>query len=54
MLVTERTSNGQVVVTLHRDWSPDRISKAYVPRGQTNIPSREAYKLQSVLLRSKK
>lgn len=54
MLVTERTSNGQVVVTLHKDWSVERISKAYVPRAQTNIPSRDAYKLQSVLLRSKK
>lgn len=54
MLVTSRTSNGQVVVTLHKDWSVERISKAYVPRVQTNIPSRDAYRLQSVLLRTKK
>ena len=54
MLVTERTSNGQVVVTLHRDWSVDRISTAYIPRAQTNIPSRDSYKLQTALLRSKK
>ena len=54
MLVTSRTSNGQVVVTLHKDWSIERIGKAYVPRFQNNIPSKDAYKLQSLLLRKTK
>lgn len=54
MLVTSRTSNGQVVVTLHKDWTAERIGKAYVPRFQNHIPSRDAYKLQTALLRTKK
>jgi hypothetical protein len=32
MLVLERTSNGQTIVTVKRDWHPSRISLAHVPK----------------------
>lgn len=50
MLITEYTSDGRTVVRLHKDWHPDRISKAYTPPMQRIPMSRDAYALQSMLL----
>lgn len=54
MLITQRTSDGRTVVTLHKDWSPSRISQAYMPRPQNNLTSTDTYKLQSALLKRRK
>jgi len=32
MLVIERTSNGQTIITVKRDWHQGRIGLAYVPK----------------------
>lgn len=54
MLITERTSDGRTIVTLHKDWSPNRISQAYMPRPQQNITSGDAYRIQTALLKKGK
>jgi len=50
MLVTEYTSDGRRIVRLHRDWTPDRISKAYTPLMQRIQMTPESYRLQTFLL----
>ena len=51
MLILERTSNGQTVVTLKKDWHPNRISKSYTPPQPRYPISRDAWNIQSGLLR---
>lgn len=53
MLRIETTSNGRTVVRLHRDWSPARIGRAYVPRPQMYDHSRDHVRLQTALLKEK-
>lgn len=50
MLIVERTSNGQTIVTLKRDWHPNRIGKAYQRPMQNNMQSKDAWTIQSALL----
>ena len=50
MLVLERTSNGKTIVTLKKDWHPDRISKSYTPPRPRYHLSQDAWNLQTGLL----
>jgi hypothetical protein len=50
MLIVERTSNGQTIVVVKKDWHPNRISKAYQPPMQNNVQSHDAWRLQTGLL----
>lgn len=50
MLITERTSDGRTFVRFHRDWHPNRISKAYIPPQRNHVLSKDAYRLQTGLL----
>jgi len=50
MLIVERTSNGQTIVTLKRDWHPNRISRAYQRPLQNYVESKDAWNLQTGLL----
>lgn len=50
MLIVERTSNGQTIVVMKKDWHPNRISKAYQRPLQNNVQSLDAWNLQTALL----
>jgi hypothetical protein len=51
MLIVERTSNGQTIVVVKKDWHPNRIGKAYQRPMQNNVQSKDAWIIQSALLR---
>jgi hypothetical protein len=51
MLITERTSDGRTIVRLHKDWHPNRISKAYQRPLPNLVQSKDAWTIQSALLR---
>lgn len=51
MLVIERTSNGKTIVTFKRDWHIGRISKAYQRPLQNHVQSKDAWNIQTALLR---
>jgi hypothetical protein len=51
MLIIERNSNGKTIVTLKKDWHPDRISKSYTPPRPRYHLSKDAWDIQSALLR---
>lgn len=50
MLIVERTSNGQSIVVVKKDWHPNRIGKAYQRPLQNNMQSKDAWDLQTGLL----
>ena len=50
MLVVERTSNGQTIVVIKKDWHPNRISKAYQRPLQNYVQSKDAWNIQSAFL----
>ena len=50
MLVTEYTSDGRTIVRLRKDWTPDRIGKAYIPPVKNHVQSRDSFKLQTALI----
>jgi hypothetical protein len=50
MLIVERTSNGQSIVVIKKDWHPNRIGKAYQRPMQNNMQSRDAWRLQTAFL----
>lgn len=50
MLIVERTSNGQSIVVIKKDWHPNRISKAYQPPLPNHVQSADAWNLQTGLL----
>jgi hypothetical protein len=50
MLIVERTSNGQSIVVIKKDWHPNRIGKAYQRPMQNNLQSRDAWNLQTAYL----
>ena len=50
MLIVERTSNGQTIVVVKKDWHPNRISKAYQRPLPNYVQSVDAWKLQTGLL----
>jgi hypothetical protein len=50
MLIIERTSNGKTIVTLKKDWHPDRISKSYTPPRPRYHLSKDAWNIQTGLL----
>jgi hypothetical protein len=50
MLIVERTSNGQSIVVIKKDWHPNRIGKAYQRPMQNNMQSRDAWNLQTAYL----
>ena len=50
MLIIERNSNGQTIVTLKKDWHPDRISKSYTPPRPRYHLSKDAWNIQTGLL----
>lgn len=54
MLVTEYTSDGRTIVRLRKDWNPTRIGKAYMPPIKNHVQSKDAYRLQSALLKGVK
>lgn len=52
MIILEHNANGTVTVRFKKDWHPDRIGRAYVkPPQRDNVASKDAYRLQSALLR---
>lgn len=50
MLIIERTSNGQTIVVMKKDWHPDRISKSYTPPRPRYHLSRDEWNIQTGLL----
>ena len=50
MLIIERTSNGQSIVVIKKDWHPNRIGKAYQRPLQNYVQSKDAWNIQSGLL----
>ena len=50
MLIVERTSNGQTIVVVKKDWHPNRISKAYQRPLPNYVQSVDAWNLQTGLL----
>jgi hypothetical protein len=50
MLITERTSDGRTIVRLHKDWHPNRISRAYQRPLPNYVQSKDAWNLQTGLL----
>ena len=53
MLVIEYNVNGRNIVRLRKDWHPGRIGRAYTPPLKNNVESRDAYRIQSALLKRK-
>lgn len=53
MLVVEYKSNGRNVVKILKDWSPSRLGRAYTPPMKNHVASRDAYRLQTALLKRK-
>lgn len=51
MLVIERNSNGKTIVVMKKDWHPDRISKSYTPPRPRYHLSKDAWNIQTALLR---
>ena len=50
MLVIETTSNGRTIVTVKKDWHPNRIGIAYThPR--RSLQTKAEHRLQTALLR---
>jgi hypothetical protein len=49
MLIIEQQANGRTLVTLKKDWHPNRIGRAYAPN-RNYIDTRFMEKLQSALL----
>jgi hypothetical protein len=50
MLIVERTSNGQSIVVIKKDWHPNRIGRAYQRPMQNNMQSHDAWRLQTAYL----
>jgi hypothetical protein len=50
MLIVERTSNGQTIITFKRDWHPSRMSKSYTPPRPRYHISKDAWDIQTGLL----
>ena len=50
MLIIEYTSNGRNIVKFRRDWTPSRISRAYVPPMRTYQFDRDAMRVQKSLI----
>jgi hypothetical protein len=50
MLIVERTSNGQTIVVIKKDWHPNRIGKAYQRPLPNHVQSNDAWNLQTALL----
>ena len=50
MLIVERTSNGQSIVVIKKDWHPNRIGKAYQRPLQNYVQSKDAWNIQSAFL----
>ena len=51
MLILERNSNGQTIVVMKKDWHPDRISKSYTPPRPRYHLSKDAWDIQTSLLK---
>jgi len=50
-LIIEHHSNGKCTVKFKKDWNPGRIGRAYTPPLRNHMESRDAYKIQSMLLK---
>ena len=50
MLIVERTSNGQSIVVIKKDWHPNRIGKGYIRPLPNHVQSLDAWNLQTALL----
>jgi len=50
MLVIERTSNGQTMVVMKKDWHPNRIGKAYQRPLPNYVVSKDAVDIQRAFL----
>jgi len=51
MLIIEQLRNGQTIVIVKKDWHPNRIGKAYQRPLQNNVQSKDAWNIQTALLR---
>ena len=51
MLIIEQLRNGQRMVIVKKDWHPNRIGKAYQRPLQNYVQSKDAWNLQTGLLR---
>jgi len=50
MLIIEYTSNGRNIVKFRKDWTPSRISRAYMPPLRTYQFSRDTALVQTALI----
>jgi len=50
MLIIEYTSNGRNIVKFRKDWTPSRISRAYIPPMRTYQFDTDAKRLQKALI----
>jgi hypothetical protein len=50
MLIVERTSNGQSIVVIKKDWHPNRIGKGYQRPLPNHVQSVDAWRLQTAFL----
>jgi hypothetical protein len=50
MLIIEYTSNGRNIVKFRKDWTPARISRAYVPPLRTYQFDRDELRVQKAFI----
>ena len=50
MLIIERTSNGQSIVVIKKDWHPNRIGKGYIRPLPNHVQTHDAWRLQTAFL----
>jgi hypothetical protein len=50
VLIIEYKNNGRNVVKLRKDWTPARIGRPYTPPKQSNVESRDAFRIQTAYL----
>ncbi len=53
MLIIEQTSNGRTMVTLKKDWHPNRIGRAYQRPLPNFVVSKDAVDIQRAFLYNK-
>jgi hypothetical protein len=53
MLIIEELRNGQRMVVVKKDWHPNRIGKAYQRPLPNHVQSKDAWNIQTGLLRKK-
>lgn len=50
MLIIEYISNGRNIVKFRKDWTPARISRAYIPPMRTHQFTKDAERIQKAFI----